>query len=151
MRTSLLYLKSPPFVNCIVIPTLWITFKYPPNLFAPACPSPINMTTMTRHHTFPPLVPQSKLQGSLHMSPDSTNSPTSPSHINKTFVQVYLLHEFDLQIGKPKKAPSNPQSLRHSVQRICFKCNTLLLFYFTNKISRSRYFHNLVDWSGLCL
>ena len=127
MRTSLLFVKSPRFVNSIVIPTQWITFKHPPHLFAPACPSPINMTTMTRHHTFPPLVPQSKLQGSLHMPPGSTNSPTSPSHTSKTFVQVYLLHESDLQIDKPKKAPSNPQPLRHSVQRICFKCNTLFM------------------------
>ena len=35
---------------------------------------------------------------------DLTNFPISLSHANKTFVQVYLLEGFDLQLGKPKRA-----------------------------------------------
>ena len=48
MRTCLLYGKSPPSVTCH--PQL-MTFKHSPHLFAPACPNPINITTMARHHT----------------------------------------------------------------------------------------------------
>ena len=34
----------------------------------------------------------------------STNLLTSPFHTNKTFVQVHLLQEFDLQLSKPKSS-----------------------------------------------
>ena len=55
--------------------------------------------------SFLTLVPQSKPQGSPHRLPGWTNSPISPSHTNKTFAQVYLLQDSDLQLGKSKRAP----------------------------------------------
>ena len=93
------------------------------------------------HSSFLPLVLKSKPQGSPHMPPGWTNSPTSPSHTKKTSVQVYLLQESDLQIAKSKRAPSRHlakpykqkkalheiANLQDSVQKVFFKCNTLFV------------------------
>ena len=89
-----------------------------------------------------------------------TNSPTSPLHTNKTFVQVNLLQESDLQQGKPKRAPQLTylQDITNK-NRHCMKsptpekqCNEgifqiqypICAINFTNKISRSSWpWHNL--------
>ena len=42
--------KEFPFYDLHRHPQM-MTFKHPPHLFVPACPNPINVETMTRHHT----------------------------------------------------------------------------------------------------
>ena len=70
-------------------------------------------------------MPQSKPQGSPHMSSGWTNSPISPSHTNKTFVQVYLEQDSDLQLGKSKE-PGNWGTLQDitNKNRHCMKSPT---------------------------
>ena len=132
-------MKRAPFCDLHCHPQL-MNFKHPPHLFAPACPNPTNVWQLwqgTIHRSFLPLFPQSKPQGSPDMLPGWTNSLNSPSHTNKTFVQVHLLQESDLKefrnrgtlqdITIKKGIAWNPQLLRHSAQSVFFKRNTLFV------------------------
>ena len=99
--------KQSPFLTCIPTPNWWLlSIPHTFLLLLFQIPQIWQLYQGTIRSSFLPLVLQSKPQGSPHIWPDWTKSPAAPLHTSNTSVQVYLLQESDLQLGKSEATAS---------------------------------------------
>ena len=106
---------------------------------------------------------KANLKAVLTCAPGLTNSPTSPSTHQERYFKVYLLQESDLELGKSKRALQSwhqwtgqysryykrkqalheiPNTWRHSMLTVFFKCNSLFVLLTLQIISQGQAEHD---------